>query len=89
MQRAPRNNSMTTTAVRFFCFVLQKVALPKLAHAGALTTHCTHANKQTGVFMLFFIRSLLEARRFVHQSELKYCRLRLALDLASTVHPIS
>jgi hypothetical protein len=39
--------------------------------------------------MLFFIRSLLEARRFVHQSELKYCRLRLALDLASTVHPIS
>ena len=38
-----------------------------------------------GVFMLFFIRALLAGELFPRQSELRYCRLRLALDLASTV----
>jgi hypothetical protein len=35
--------------------------------------------------MLFFIRALLAGELFPRQSELRYCRLRLALDLASTV----
>jgi hypothetical protein len=35
--------------------------------------------------MLFFIRALLAGERFPRQSELRYCRLRLALDLASTI----
>ena len=38
--------------------------------------------------MLFFIRALLEGKKFVRQGELRHCRLRLALDLAGTVEPV-
>ena len=53
---------------------------PTRTHA---RTHCPFAF--AGVFMLFFARALLQGKPFVRQSELGYCRLRLALDLASTI----
>jgi hypothetical protein len=41
------------------------------------------SNVCTGIFMLFFMRALLHGQDFPTQSVQRYCRLRLAVDLAT------
>jgi hypothetical protein len=84
---ACRGRTMTTTAVRDGAGARRGAARSAaLTHPHALK-HSHLAPPPAGVFSLFFIRALAFGRAFPEfmMSTMRYCRLRLALDLASTV----